>query len=146
MSNSEKISLLEDVCYNYKNGLLIVDGFNELKSENVNHLGAINAMLTINRTPQRDCIIVFGDSYDNVTTRFIQNGDYVRLHGLKTFDKVRCPNPQLFEIAKSILLIKKKHNIYNHIFLDMANNKIFGLSEKVYVEAVKNYIYETNKN
>ncbi len=142
MSNSEKISLLESVCYNYKNGLLIIDNFNEIKSEKVNHLSPVISMLITNRNPKRDCIIGFED-IDSVTSRFIQSSDYIRLHNLKSFNKDKLPNPEFFEIAKYIINDKYQYSPFSkNIILSLPENKIFGCDEKRYIQGIKDYMYD----
>lgn len=143
MSNSEKISLLEQVCYNYKNGLLVIDDFYEIKREEINCLDSVIAMLTINRTPQRDLIISFGDSIDNIPTKLSVNSDYFRIHYSKNFDKARVHNAELFEISKSIINHKRKYlSISKSVVVSIRENKIFGCGEKEYIQGVKSYIYD----
>lgn len=140
MTNAERIDLLKQVGYKYKGGLLIIDDFDKIIGDKINDLPLIYAQFSINRTFERDCIFCFGNEFNNIPIKLIQNSDYIRLHDLKDFDKNRIGNFELLEIAKSIIY-KGFSYPYNHIILDVTENKIFGLPERDYISGVVNYIY-----
>jgi len=141
MSNLKKLKLLEIICRNYKNGLLIIDDFHEIKKDvEFNSFMGILAMLSTNRNPQRDCIFHFGDNINNIPFMLFRNSDYIRLHNFKNFENRLVFNIELFKIANSIFFKGLSYN-YNHIVLDIHENKIFGLPERDYISGVVNYIY-----
>ena len=143
MTIEQRINLVKEVSYNYRNGLLVIDGFNKLFS-NKNNYQEITASFCVNRSKALDVLLVFGGSFLNVPIKIWQNASYLRLHNIieninnKTVQN-RLDSPDLYELATIVRNIKLS-NTYKFITIDRDNHKIFGCTKSEYLQGVKEFI------
>lgn len=142
MTTEERIDLIRKMCYDFTNGLLVIDNYFELFKEL--RMADMIGLICCNRNKALDVLLVCGDRLDKVNPKIMENCTYLRFHQyVKTPEKIKLLDmPDAYDVALNVLSVQYKSS-FEFIVLDKGNREIFGCTKQEFINGMK--LYLTNR-
>ena len=140
MTMEQKQKHVANIIAHYKNGLLIMDGYNKIFPSIRNM--EVSAMLSCPRNFSRDAIISFQDP-STVPFKILQNTSFIRLHRTVTnFDqkKIADKYSELLPISNYVLKARGLFIGNRFVIIDNDNQQISGCSKADYLLGYSEYL------